>query len=229
MTIMIRRAVIFICIISMFLFAGCGDKNNDVTVTNDSDSYLTEEGVSTTQYTSQDIQSDSSSNSSDVGNTVSKTESRSWKDAYIEYIYELEETKKDYSIWYYPCEDFTGDGIDDIICHLAIKNNEGYYENKYEIAVAYYNGRVVTFQSEFACGFLGYDSHNKYICQGIHEDGSWSHDEDIKYYKFSNGTFELDKMDKYGYYVTEHSIVNGLSQYELISAIQKGDDHTIFT
>ena len=95
MTIMIRRAVIFICIISMFLFAGCGDKNNDVTVTNDSDSYLTEEGVSTTQYTSQDIQSDSSSNSSDVGNTVSKTESRSWKDAYIEYIYELEETKKD--------------------------------------------------------------------------------------------------------------------------------------
>lgn len=218
--ILIRIIASIILVSALLLLAGCNQRNTGPVTTTQYESYLEDEDATEKVWNDTDDWEEDDTTTSTTGK---KTEAvkKDWKQAYTDYIYELEDSYSGH-IRYYPCEDFTGDDIGDFICSL--RNND--YELDKEIAVSYYNGDVVTFTSD--SGFIGYDSDKKLIGKSAGDDGYASAEiASVMYYKFSDGKFVYDKTD-----VDENlaDYTTGISylKYEMLNAIKNGNSHGFF-
>lgn len=213
----------FLFIISLSFLSGCGDKNTediDVNIT-ESNTDMTQSTIITSEQPNANYNSVNNSNNNETKSPG--TESKSWKEAYIDYIYEIESQYKECLIGYNPTGDFSGDGIDDFIIDIYKDN-----ELVKDIAVVYYNGGVATFESKKGIGSI--DITNKYLCELDDSDSNVPYEElRIEYIKFVDGKFIVDKVDhpSKGSWGQWESIV-GYGQYDMISAIQKGNNNHIY-
>lgn len=207
--------------VGILLMAGCSQRYNENVTTTQYESYYDDEDASEADWDDEEDWEVDETTTTTKTTTAKKTESvkKDWKQAYIDYIYDLEDSYNGLIV-YYPCPDFTGDGIDDFICSLG--NKEGSVTEK-EIAVAYYNGGVSTLTSK--TGFQGYDPYNYYVGESAGSNDDWSDEGSrINYYKFSNGKFVFVKTDGYGD-LYDHASTYLYQTYEMINEIKKGNDH----
>lgn len=217
---LIRLISSLILVLTLLLLAGCNQRINGPVSTTQYASSLEDEDATEVVWNDTD---DWEEDDTTTNTTVKKTEAvkKDWKQAYTDYIYELEDSYSGH-IRYYPCEDFTGDDIGDFICSLS--NND--YELDKEIAVSYYNGEVVTFTSD--SGFIGYDPDKKHIGKSAGDDGYVSAEiASVMYYRFSDGKFVYDKTDVYEN-LADYTTGMSFLQYEMLNAIKNGNSHGFF-
>lgn len=204
--------IAFTLILSLLALTGCGQRNEESIKTTLSDTYADNVENSTVD----EFNNNNEKTTFTVKTTVNDI--KDWKQAYIDYIYELEESFDGYEISYSPCSDFSGDGIDDFVCSIY---NDYFVK---DIACVYYNGGVATFSYDKQ--FAGAAYEDKYLFLWPDEEGDY----DVKYYKFSNGQFVFVKngysRDAKG--TSECHSEMPLGKYEMILEIKNGNDHGFY-
>lgn len=202
-------SVLFIT--SLFLMSGCGDKNievnNDNTIT-ESYTYMTQ---STKNVATEKDTLSKPVTASDYNKTESSTtKSKSWKEAYIDYIYDLDESY-DGIIRYQPLMDLNDDGITDFVCRLY---NDEVSTDK-DIVVVYDHGDLKTLSKT---QILGIDNNGRVFFTHTADDYS-----KVDGYVFKSGSFVFDTSGNYlDYSIGDLETAPSYNKSEMISEINRG-------
>lgn len=197
-------------VISLLLLSGCGDKNNEFnndSISNESYAYMTQ---STQMVTKEQITHSKKASDSNYDTTESTTtKSKSWKEAYIDYIYKLDESY-DGTIRYQPLIDLNGDGITDFVCRIYDDNSV-----EKDIVVVFDHGDIKTLSKS---QILGIDNDGRVFFTHTVDDYST-----VDSYAFKSGSFVFDSTGDYlDYGIGDIETAPSYNKAEMISEINRG-------